>query len=267
MKSELRRPQVVAHRGASTEAPEHTLAAYRTALTAGADALECDVRLTADGHLVCVHDRRVDRTSDGRGRVSTLELARLEELDFGSWHATHDPEAPDLVDRNRVLTLRRLLDLVAGYARPVELAVEVKHPTRYAGLVERRLVELLDEFGWAHSHGGAPSPVRVMGFSRLAVRRVHRLAPSLDTVFLMDPFSFRLRDGVLPRGVPIGGPAIAILRSRPDYVERLHRAGHRVHVWTVDDPSDVELCVRLGVDAVITNKPREVRAMVDVVAV
>lgn len=266
MKTELPRPQIVAHRGASTEAPEHTLAAYRTALSVGADALECDVRLTADGHLVCVHDRRVNRVSDGRGFVSMLELARLEELDFGSWHASHDPEEPDRDrERNRVLTLRRLLELVAEHPTPVELAVEAKHPTRYAGLLERKLVELLDEFGWAHPRGGAPSPVRVMSFSRLAVRRVQRLAPSLETVFLMDPISYRLRDGVLPRGVPIAGPSIAVLRNRPEYAARVHRSGQRVHVWTVDEPSDVELCVQLGVDAIITNRPREVRAMVDLV--
>src|SRR5215510_13176508 len=76
---------VVAHRGASEDAPEHTLAAYRRAIEDGADALECDVRLTADGHLVCVHDRRVNRTSNGRGAVSALELADLATLDFGSW--------------------------------------------------------------------------------------------------------------------------------------------------------------------------------------
>ena len=264
VKTELRRPQVVAHRGASTEAPEHTLAAYRAALSAGADALECDVRLTADEHLVCVHDRRVDRVSDGRGLVSMLELARLEELDFGSWHASHDPEEPDR-DRSQVLTLRRLLELVAQHPRPVELAVEAKHPSRQAGLLERKIVELLDEFGWAHPRAGTRSPVRVMSFSRLAVRRVQQLAPSLDTVFLMDPLSFRLRDGVLPRAVPIAGPSIAVLRNRPEYVARVHRSGQRVHVWTVDEPSDVELCMRLGVDAIITNKPREVRAMVDLV--
>ncbi len=77
--------QVIAHRGASEDAPEHTLAAYRKAIEDGADALECDVRLTADGHLVCVHDRRVNRTSNGRGAVSALELAELAALDFGSW--------------------------------------------------------------------------------------------------------------------------------------------------------------------------------------
>ena len=67
----------------------------------------------------------------------------------------------------------------------------------------------------------------------------------------------------LPRGVSIGGPAVEILRLRPEYVERLHRAGRSVHVWTVDKPSDVELCLKLGVDAIITNRPREVRALID----
>ena len=76
-------PQVVAHRGASEVEPEHTLAAYVQALEVGADALECDVRLTSDGHLVCVHDRRVDRTSNGTGLVSTLELTQLEGAGLG----------------------------------------------------------------------------------------------------------------------------------------------------------------------------------------
>src|SRR4051812_43024918 len=67
-------PAVVAHRGASSHRAEHTLAAYALALEQGADGLECDVRLTRDGFLVCVHDRRVDRTSTGRGAVSTLTL-------------------------------------------------------------------------------------------------------------------------------------------------------------------------------------------------
>jgi glycerophosphoryl diester phosphodiesterase len=89
--------QVVAHRGASEEAPEHTLAAYKKAIEDGADALECDVRLTADGHLVCVHDRRVNRTSNGRGAVSALELAELAALDFGSWK--NREESPDWPSR------------------------------------------------------------------------------------------------------------------------------------------------------------------------
>src|SRR6478752_6745575 len=74
--------QVVAHRGASHDIAEHTLAAYAAALDAGADGLECDVRLTADGHLVCVHDRDLRRTASKHGLVSTSNLEELQQLDF-----------------------------------------------------------------------------------------------------------------------------------------------------------------------------------------
>ncbi len=251
--------RVVAHRGSSGDAPEHTLSAYKRAVEVGADALECDVRLTKDGHLVCVHDRRIDRTSNGRGILSTLELAELTELDWGSWRDSwedfEDPEMPDR-DKSQILTLRRLLESVAAADRRVEVAIETKHPTRYAGLVERRLVALLDEFGWAR----AGSPVRVMSFSQLSLRRLRSLAPDLRSVMLFERVPLRFRDGTLPEGVAVAGPRIDVVRAHPRYVERCRRQGHPVHVWTVDEPEDVELCVGLGVEAIITNRPGAVLA-------
>jgi glycerophosphoryl diester phosphodiesterase len=250
----------VAHRGASEDAPEHTLAAYRTAIEEGADALECDVRLTADGHLVCVHDRRVNRTSNGRGAVSALELADLAQLDFGSWKqwGEGEDEAPDRAERTSVLTLERLLELVVDADRRVELAIETKHPTRWAGQVEERLIELLDRFGLTRPAADEPSSVRVMSFSARSLHRVHAAAPVIPTVYLMQFVRPRYRDGTLPPGVRIAGPSLRIVRGHPEYVTRLRQAGHEVHVWTVDDPADVDLCVRLGVDAVITNRPARV---------
>ncbi|WP_432092216.1 glycerophosphodiester phosphodiesterase family protein [Streptomyces sp. bgisy100] len=252
---------VVAHRGASQDAPEHTLAAYRKAIEDGADALECDVRLTADGHLVCVHDRRVNRTSNGRGAVSALELSDLAALDFGSWKDRDEsPEWDESHDweRTSVLTLERLLELVADAGRRVELAIETKHPTRWAGQVEERLLELLRRFGLDAPPPDEPSAVRVMSFSARSLQRVHFWAPEIPTVYLLQFLAPRYRDGRLPSGTLIAGPSIRILRNHPDYVARAHRAGNRVHVWTVDSPADVELCARLGVDAVITNRPRQV---------
>ncbi|GAA2269353.1 glycerophosphoryl diester phosphodiesterase [Streptomyces ruber] len=254
--------QVVAHRGASEEAPEHTLAAYKKAIEDGADALECDVRLTADGHLVCVHDRRVNRTSNGRGAVSALELADLAALDFGSWR-NHE-EAPDWEHRpedredTSVLTLERLLELVADAGRRVELAIETKHPTRWAGQVEERLLLLLKRFGLDSPESAAASRVRVMSFSARSLHRVRAASPTLPTVYLTQFVSPRLRDGRLPAGVRIAGPSIRVVRNHPAYVRRLKQAGHQVHVWTVNDPQDVDLCVGLGVDAIITNRPRAV---------
>lgn len=260
--------QVVAHRGASSDAPEHTLAAYRKAIEDGADALECDVRLTADGHLVCVHDRRVNRTSNGRGAVSALELADLAALDFGSWKegpeteavaAAGGSESPDWnAENTSVLTLERLLELVADAGRRVELAIETKHPTRWAGQVEERLLLLLKRFGLASPPSLEQSQARIMSFSARSLHRVHAASPMIPTVQLMQFVSPLHRDGRLPQGVRIAGPSIRILRSHPSYVERVHRAGHRVHVWTVDDPADVALCTELGVDALITNRPRAV---------
>ncbi|MEU0427649.1 glycerophosphodiester phosphodiesterase [Streptomyces canus] len=260
--------QVVAHRGASEDAPEHTLAAYRKAIEDGADALECDVRLTADGHLVCVHDRRVNRTSNGRGAVSALELSDLAALDFGSrktrefWR-TRDEE-PDWVYRpedredTSVLTLERLLELVADAGRRVEMAIETKHPTRWAGQVEERLLVLLKRFGLDAPASAAESPIRVMSFSARSLHRVRAASPTLPTVYLLQFVSPRLRDGRLPAGVGIAGPSIRIVRNHPGYIERLKRVGHQVHVWTVNEPEDVDLCVELGVDAIITNRPRAV---------
>ena len=264
-------PLVVAHRGASADVPEHTLAAYAKALADGADGLECDVRLTRDGHLVCVHDRRVDRTSDGRGVVSTLELADLEQLDFASWAGPGD--AFDTVDSvepggRGVLTLSMLLELVAAAERPVQLAIETKHPTRWAGRVERSLVDLLSAHDLARPRPGEGSSARVMSFSTLALRRISDLAPALPLVWLTS----RARLGlVTPRavagavtGMPPGveglGPSIGLLRERPELVAAAHERGRSVHVWTVDDPADADLCARLGVDVVITNRPAAVRA-------
>lgn len=259
------RPAIVAHRGASGMLAEHTLAAYLQALDDGADALECDVRLTADGHLVCVHDRRVERTSDGRGVVSTLELAELDALDFGSWKEPWrdlDDEAVDDPGRYRVLTLDALLRAVVDRGHAVDLAIETKHPTRYAGLVERRLVELLDSHGLSWPRSDAPVQVRVMSFSWLSLRRVRDLAPALPTVYLMDRFPLHFADGSLPLGCRIAGVAVPIVRSHPRFVRRLHRRGHAVHVFTVNAPADVELCLELGVDAIITDHPATTLALV-----
>lgn len=249
------RPQVVAHRGSSATKAEHTLGAYVVALDEGAEALECDVRLTADGHLVCVHDRDLKRTAHKRALVSSMELSDLEQLDFASWKhpwADLDDEAPEMdPELGRVLTLRRLLETVRDYPRPIELAIETKHPTRYAGLVERRLVELLDDFGWA----GVDSPARVMSFSWIALRRVRRLAPDLRLVYLMDNPTDWARVRPFAERDWIAGPGIRLLRKHPELIRRIAASGAEIHVWTVNTEADLELCRDHEATAIITDKP------------
>ncbi|MCX5296121.1 glycerophosphodiester phosphodiesterase [Streptomyces sp. NBC_00193] len=245
--SPARGTRVIAHRGASHEHPEHTIEAYRQAIADGADALECDVRLTADHRLVCVHDRRVERTSDGRGVVSEMTYEELRALDFGAWKGSGHAGA-------RVLLFEDLLKEALAAPYPVGLAVETKHPTRAGGRLEAELVRVLREYGLADGRSGR---VEVMSFSRNALTRMHRLAPGLPAVYLIER---RLRP-VRPPYATHAGPGIDLVRQDPGLVGRLKAKGLRVRVWTVDEPEDVELCVRLGVDTLITNRPRDVRKL------
>lgn len=249
---------VIAHRGANDEEPEHSLAAYLLALDQGADGIECDVRLTADGVLVCVHDRTISRTSTGRGAVSSLPLDELAQHDYSDSERWHDFEEVPAPERMGLLTLEHLLETLLAASSTVSFSIETKHPTRYAGYVERELADTLERFGLMH---GTPR-VRVMSFSWWAMRRVRRLMPTLPAVYLMERLPWPYRDGGLPAGVSIAGLSVGQLYRRPECVRLLHERGHGVHVWTVDAPEDVALCLELGVDAIITNRPGTVRALV-----
>jgi glycerophosphoryl diester phosphodiesterase len=202
-------------------------------------------------------------------------------MDFTSWYVDLPTNAdqligdspylagvvPDRTDDGRVLTLERLLELVADTPRPVSLLVETKHPTRYGGLVEKELVELLARFGWAGRPGppdtvrhpaDMDNPVIVMSFAPTALRRVKLLAPDVPTVLLFEWRIPGLRDGMLPAGVPVAGPELRLLRTDPGYVARAHARGNKVFVWTVNEPTDVDFVRGIGVDTVITDRPLDV---------
>ena len=264
-------PEVVAHRGASAQAPEHTLAAYRRAAEVGADAVECDVRMTRDGVLVCVHDRQIAHTSNGRGVVSALQLDELEQFRFGARRSTPRSrwagdeitalrDEPD-VESGLVLTLERLLEYVTATPGTVRMAIETKHPTRHARKVEEALVACLERFGllrngspveWA----GKPA-VRMMSFSQMAVRRMADLAPGVPTVQLIGKRLRPVRRELLSGGMTAVGPGISLIRSDPDFVAAAHAVGKEVHVWTVNNPADMDLVRDLGVDVIITDHPED----------
>ncbi len=271
-----KRPLVVAHRGSSAAVAEHTVGAYRRAIVEGADALECDVRLTADGELVCLHDRSVERTAGVPGIVSTMTLAELRALDWGAWkHGPPDTQPVDTSravadpgpDSGRLITLRELVELALDAGREIGLAVETKHPSRSGGKVEHAVAEVLQAYGLTGSRGGDRGRrvwVRMMSFSALAVRRMASLSPQLPLVFLLSaPVPLPYRGASLPAGAGTVGLDVAIVRDRPEIVSVHHGVGNEVWVWTVDDEVDVELCIELGVDAIISNRPAAVLDLLD----
>ncbi|WP_336084700.1 glycerophosphodiester phosphodiesterase [Nocardia sp. SSK8] len=246
-----RAPFVVAHRGASGTRPEHTLAAYELALQEGADGVECDVRLTRDGHLVCVHDRTVDRTSDATGLISELTLAELRDMNFGT---AEQPQG--------VLALADLIGLVLDWrSRPTKLFIETKHPVRYGALVENKVLAELQRFGIATPASADHSRAVVMSFAATAVWRIRRAAPLLPTVLLGESSRFLGGGAATTVGATAVGPSVKTLREHPELVDKAAAAGRATYCWTVDDPEDVQLCADLGVSWIATNHPARTKAL------
>ncbi len=246
-------PFVVAHRGASADRPEHTLAAYELALQEGADGVECDVRLTRDGHLVCVHDRRIDRTANGTGLVSELTLNELRQYDYGKWHGSW--RADGTHGDTGLLTLEKLVELVLDFRRPVKLFIETKHPVRYGALVENKVLALLHRFGIAAPPSADLSRAVVMSFSAAAVWRIRRAAPLLPTVLLGETSRYLAGGAATTVGATAVGPSITTLRDHPELVDRAAAQGRALYCWTVDHYEDVQFCREQGVAWLATNHP------------
>ena len=152
-----------------------------------------------------------------------------------------------------MLTLRKLLETVADYDRHVELAIETKHPTRYGGLVERRLVETLGDFGWDRA-GLAGAGDELLAQRRC--NRVRRLAPELDVVMLVEKaHHWPVLRPVRRRPTGSSARASRSCASTRACGRHLVKAGREIHVWTVNTADDLELCLDLGVTAVISDRP------------
>ncbi len=235
---------VVAHRGASADYPENTLESFEGAIGAGADLVELDVRLSADGIAVIMHDADVSVTTDGSGFVHQLSVAQLKRLD-ASHERGHRVEVP---------TFREALDTLRGRTG---VNVEIKNmPGEPAFDSPREAVaeEVLRELDQCEF----PGPVLVSSFNWLSIERVREARPDLPTGFLasavIDPaaaLAYVRSAGhthVLPQ-------ALALLEAGSGFVEEAHHSGIGVGTWTVDDPADMERLFAMGVDALATNRP------------
>ena len=256
-------PAVVAHRGASFEAPEHTFAAYDLAVEQGADYIEQDLQLTADGVLVALHDDTLDRTARGpvescAGPVVTKTIEQLRECDMGSWFNETYPERadPDYVGQ-QIPTMDEILE---RYGSGVRYYVEIKTVGADSGM-EQPLVELLEDAGLVE--GAAESrQVLVQSFSPESLRIVRSLAPELPLVQLLvagtGPHDEALLDEIAEHAVAIGP-------SRLDTDQALVAAAHarclQVHPYTVDDPDEMVQLHDLGVDGMFTNVPGMLREL------
>jgi glycerophosphoryl diester phosphodiesterase len=255
------RPLIVAHRGASDDAPEHTHFAYAEAVTQGADSIEVDLRLTADGALVCLHDETLTRVAGDPRRVDDVTLDELRTLDVGTWFNTAHPDRarPEFAE-SRPLPLVEHLAWLRETASDVGVHAEMKEPSRHDGRMEEAVVAAL------HDHIGAgadPDRIVVETFEVDALRRVRELAPELAVGLLWVEVTPQNVAAEFDLAVGVSGPSIWSLFAAPDHVERCRERGIEVHVWTADDEEEVEALTEIGVDAIVTNRPGFVRQITD----
>lgn len=235
---------MVAHRGASAVEAENTLPAFEAAVRAGTDAVELDVRLSADGVVVVMHDALVDRTTDGSGLVRDLTLAQLRALRI----TTADGSAakvPTLEETLRALSGRVAVDLELK-----QLPGEPDFEPDGSPLVDATLAVLAEV--------GFEGAVLLSSFDPAAIAHVRSLAPQLPTGLLVGPevdvhvaMTFA-RDQGHPWILPF---VAAVEAAGAGYLEEAHASGMRVGTWIVDDPARALGLLRAGVDAVATNDP------------
>lgn len=251
-------PVNFAHRGDSTRAPENTLEAFGRAVKLGAGGLELDVHLTADGHVVVIHDATLDRTTDGSGAVSSTTLDALREIDAGHRFSTDGGRTHPY--RGRGLSVPTLAEVLEEFP-DVALNIDLKEIQR--GKVEA-VFEVLRE-------AGAEERALVVSEHHALVRRVRKLAGSrvatgasrleIGIFYLMSALRLEglLRPGYTALQAPVYFGRLALVTRR--FVEAAHALGVRVDAWTVNDPSEMRRLLDLGVDVVMTDYPETLAAV------
>ncbi|MFN6962696.1 MAG: glycerophosphodiester phosphodiesterase [Pyrinomonadaceae bacterium] len=250
-------PLIIAHRGASAAAPENTLAAFRRATECGAEGVEFDVRLAADGVPVVIHDATLERTAGRREAVSQLTSRELARADVGSWFNRARPKlANDEFAGEGVPTLASVLDLLAGFDG--RLYVELKSE-------DADLRPLCRAVAGTLADSPALERAIVKSFRLAAVPTMRVLLPDVRTAALFAPVIETVvgkKRHILTVAREMGADELSLHRAlaTPRFAAEAGRAGMPVTVWTVDSPNYLTLGAKMGLKAIITNDPEKMLA-------
>lgn len=229
----------IAHRGESFDAPENTLSAFRLATQSGADGIECDIHLTLDGEVVCIHDADTIRTSNAAFRISETSFPELRKIDFGSWKDAK-------WQGEKIPLLSELLDIV----KPgMKVFIEIKSDP----VIINALKPILKESGLADDQ------IIIISFDQAAIVEAKKLLPQHKACWLT---------GYDENRNPSAGEIIDILRRtgadgvdshcadfiNAEFVRKIHDAGFEFHVWTIDDPEKAARFKALAVDSITSNR-------------
>ena len=226
-----------AHRGASADFPEHTMAAYRGAIEQGALGFECDIRVTKDEVLILWHDANMKKEAKSAAIIANRTYAEIKQI------------------YPAVMTLDELLDLAIENKK--SLALETKHPVPTGNRVEELVVAELHKRKDAIKKSGID--VAIMSFSWFAIEKIKKMDPTIKTVMLLGDITNKITRRFT--SAQVIGPSVEMIRKSPELISEIKNSGKDLYVWTVDSTEDLQYCASVGVDIVMTNRPAHARSV------
>ena len=241
--SQAAEPLIVAHRGASKDAPENTLPAFELAWQQGADAIEGDFFITADGHIVCIHDKNTKKLAGRDMEVADSTLADLQALDVGAWHSS----------KYKGTSIPTIDEVFATIPNGKKIYIEVKcGPEIIPTLIQQ-----------IQSSGLEDEQIVVIAFDAEVIRGIKKAAPQFKACWLSG-FDKPLIGSIKPtptevletlKDIQADGFSSSNKHITADYIKTILDAGYEYHVWTVDDPKEAERFKAWGTLSITTNVP------------
>lgn len=232
----------IAHRGFSGKYPENSRAAFEAAFKLkGCDGVESDVHLTKDGEPVIIHDDLVDRTTDGKGMVCDYTFKEIRKLDCGGWFNKE-------FSGERIMHLDELIELMLEHDSTMN--IEIKNYLVFYEGIEEIVLKSIDKYK-------ARDKIFLSSFNHFAMNISKKIDPQIRTGYLMEYPMIAADNYVAENGMDAFHPAYQWLfyKNDPDIVARMQSRGINVNTWTVNEKADMQACVDLGVNGIITNYP------------
>jgi len=238
----MKKPLIYAHRGSSGDAPENTMAAFRLALQQGAAGIELDVQMTADGQLVVIHDETLERTTNGQGFIAAQTYEELRQYDASYIFEPYRGEPIPLLSE-----VMKLLEPTT-----LELNIELKNSViRYEGM-EDLAIRMVREFGMEDR-------VTFSSFNHYSVVELASKAPEIEAAILYEAELYRPWEYAAPLGARALHPWLHSVNK--DLMAHARQKGMRIRPWTVNTEDEMLRMIDAGVDAIITNYPLKLKAL------